>query len=212
MVTKEECEEMGMIYVEPHDNGKGGHTRGYCRKRSEKEKMQFPMKDSHFDILDNEDDIIEPLDIHEDEKEINMPTKEDLEGKSVKLPRSNLKNAKTILKDIKNEDGIISKDLHKQDFEDIPYQTERLEKDAEKEGGESEKLFESQRIKAINLYSNIKKKIAVREFRDRKKSIKNEKKAMRKNISAEKKRIRHEKRMKRKNDKLNKLQNKHGDE
>ena len=39
MVTKEDCMERGMVYVEPHPDGKGGYTRGYCRKKkSEKEK------------------------------------------------------------------------------------------------------------------------------------------------------------------------------
>ena len=32
MTTKEECEELGMEFVEGHANGKGGYTRAYCRK------------------------------------------------------------------------------------------------------------------------------------------------------------------------------------
>ena len=173
MVTKEDCMERGMVYVEPHDNGKGGYTRGYCRKKSERERLhEMPMKKPHFDIINNEeddnDDIMEPLNIHEDKNDI---TKEDLEGKSVKLPRSNLKNAKTILSDINNEDRVISKDLNKQDFEDIPYQAQRLEHDAEKEDKESNKLFESQKVKAREMYENIKKKISMREYNEKKKAL-----------------------------------------
>ena len=208
MVTEEECMERGMVYVEPHDNGKGGHTRGYCRKKSERERQhELPMKKPHFDIVNNdEDDMIEPLDMYEK----NTITKEDLEGKSVKLPRSNLRNAKTILSDINNEDRVISKDLHKQDFEDIPHQAQRLEHDAEKEDKESNKLFESQKVKAREMYENIKKKISMREYNEKKKAIRHENKTTKKNISAEKKRIRHERQMERKNKKLSKLKNKHG--
>ena len=209
MVTKEECMERGMVYVEPHPDGKGGYTRGYCRKKSEKEKHHELMsKKPHFDIVNNDEDedIMEPLNIHEK----NTITKEDLEGKSVKLPRSNLRNAKTILSDINNEDKVISRDLHKQDFEDIPYQAQRLEHDAEKEDKESNKLFESQKVKAREMYENTKKKISMREYNEKKKAIKHENKTTKKNISAEKKRIRHERQMERKNKKLSKLKNKHG--
>ena len=209
MVTKAECMERGMVYVEPHPDGKGGYTRGYCRKKSERERQhELPMKKPHFDIVNNdEDDMIEPLDMHEDKNDI---IKEDLEGKSVKLPKSNLKNAKTILSDINNEDKVISRDLHKQDFEDIPHQAQRLEHDAEKEGKESDKLFESQKVKAREMYENTKKKISMREYNEKKKAIRHENKTTKKNISAEKKRIRHERQMERKNKKLSKLKNKHG--
>ena len=213
MVTKAECMERGMVYVEPHPNGKGSYTKAYCRKKVKHEEKfeELPLRnESKFDIEPEEDDIIEPLDIHEDKKEMDMPTKEDLEGKSVKLPRSNLKNAKTILSDINNEDKVISRDLHKQDFEDIPHQAQRLEHDAEKEGKESDKLFESQKVKAREMYENIKKKISAREYNEKKKAIKHENKTTKKNISAEKKRIRHERQMERKNKKLSKLKNKHG--
>lgn len=209
MVTEEDCMERGMVYVEPHDNGKGGHTRGYCRKKSEREKQhELSIKKPHFDIINNDEDyIMEPLDMHEDKNDIS---KEDLEGKSVKLPRSNLGNAKTILHDINNEDKAISKDLHKQDFEDIPHQAQRLEHDAEKEDKESNKLFESQKVKAREMYENIKKKISMREYNEKKKAMKHENKTTKKNISAEKKRIRHERQQEKRNKKLAKLKNKHG--
>ena len=115
-----------------------------------------------------------------------------------------------LLHDINNEDKAISKDLHKQDFEDIPHQAQRLEHDAEKEGKESDKLFESQKVKAREMYENIKKKISMREYNEKKKAMRHENKTTKKNISAEKKRIRHERQQEKRNKKLAKLKDKHG--
>ena len=52
MVTKEDCEMIGKDFVPSHDDGKGGHTRAYCRKRKEKLVNHFlekkPENDSDF--------------------------------------------------------------------------------------------------------------------------------------------------------------------
>ena len=38
MVSKEECEREGGIYVKAHNNGKGGWTKAYCKEMANKEK------------------------------------------------------------------------------------------------------------------------------------------------------------------------------
>lgn len=35
MVSKEECEREGKMFVQSHDDGKGGWTRAYCREKIE---------------------------------------------------------------------------------------------------------------------------------------------------------------------------------
>jgi hypothetical protein len=60
------------------------------------------------------------------------------------------------------------------------------------------------------MYENIKKKISMREYNEKKNAMRHENKITKKNISAEKKRIRHERQIERKNKKLAKLKDKHG--
>ena len=209
MVTKEDCEMMGKDFVPSHEDGKGGYTKAYCRKRREslikRDIQPMEIRDDDFD----ENPVMEfhtDLSNHKDDDEIDM---EDA-GKHYKLPKSNLTNAKVISKDINTEDKKINHDLRDQDFEDIPNQAVRIEKDAGKESRESHRLFESQRVFAREKYGEIKNTISKREKRDKDKTIKSESKVSRRAIHNEHKRIRHEKKEARRKRKLDKLSKKHG--
>lgn len=204
MVTKEECESKGKIFVPAHKDGKGGWTRAYCRKSD-----NFPTQLNRDELVPSYDDFY-PTESLED----NLPDMdivpynepEDLAGKKYKLPRSNLTNAKVIKKDISIEDKRIGNDLKKQDFEDIPFQASRIEKDAQKEAIEANKLNESQKVRAKSKYANQKNKISKREARETKNRIRKERKSSKRAIKTEKKRIRHEKKEEKREEKLSKLQ------
>ena len=213
MVTKEDCEMMGKEFVPSHDDGKGGHTKAYCRKR----RVSI-IPERHHEIETNFDDYEKPepenpvmelhsgLSEHRNDSDIGI----DDAGKHYKIPRSNIKNAKTISKDISVEDKRINHDLRDQDFEDIPHQAERIEHDADKESRESHRLFETQRVFAEKKYGDIKSRISKREAKDKTNTIKSENRISQRAIKDEKRRIRHEKKEARRKRKLDKLSKKHG--
>ena len=101
MVTKEECESKGMIFVPAHKDGKGGWTRAYCRKDS------FPTQLHRDELVPSYDDFYPTESLEDSLPDMDIVPynePEDLAGKKYKLPRSNLTNAKVIKKDISIED------------------------------------------------------------------------------------------------------------
>lgn len=55
MTSIEECESIGKIFVPSHENGKGGYTRAYCRKR----RFNEPGNE-RIEIREIKEQIIEP--------------------------------------------------------------------------------------------------------------------------------------------------------
>ncbi len=224
MVTKEDCEMMGKDFVPSHDDGKGGPTRAYCRKRTALILSMLPERHDEIEpdfggfSYEKDDEKSEPenpvMEVHSDlseHRDEDSGVDMDDAGKHYKIPRSNIKNAKTISKDISVEDKKINHDLRGQDFEDIPHQAERIEHDADKESRESHRLFETQRVFAEKKYGDIKNRISKRETKDKTNTIKSENKVSKRAIQDEKRRIRHEKKEARRKRKLDKLSKKRGD-
>ncbi len=186
MVTKEECEAMGKIFVAGHKDGNGNYVRAYCRDTPENyplvRREENPIRmEEHFPLEAEAKEHMFPAVPEKGEmKESGEPI-----AKRYKLPRSNLTNAKMIEKEIATEDKYVARDLKKQDFEDIPYQASRIEKDAEKESTEAVKLEGSQQVLAQSHYAKLKNKIAKREYRDVKTRVKKEKAASKRAIRAE---------------------------
>jgi len=165
-MSKEQCEAEGGEWIEAYTKDDGTHVRGFCRKSS-----IVPFKNT---LKKSEVEKYKPFNTNIEN--FNM----DNSGKIYKLPRNNLTGIKHISGDIKNENRVIRSDVRKQDFEDIPYQSQRIEKDAEKSANESEKLFATQQVKAREAYSHQVRKIATREAKEKKHELKNVQKTYKK--------------------------------
>ena len=126
-------------------------------------------------------------------------------ARRVKLPRSNIKNAKGIYKDIRTEDKKVGKDIKQQDFVDIPFQDARLVLDAKKETQEAEKLAASQGVRSNYMYAKQANKISARETREQKKKLNHENKMSQRSLSLQKKQKRMEKKERRRDEKRRKL-------
>jgi hypothetical protein len=126
-------------------------------------------------------------------------------ARGVKLPRSNIKNAKGIYKDIRTEDKKVGKDIKQQDFVDIPFQDARLALDAKKETQEAEKLAASQGVRGNYLYTKQANKISARETSEQKKKLNHENKMSKRSLSLQKKQKQMEKKERRRDKKRRKL-------
>lgn len=221
MVTKEECEMMGGIYIPGYKKKDGTYVKAYCKSKTD--KVFVKRGESHsiepkIEWVPEVDDDLEVPDIPETPKTSNVPEisesqvirEKETKGenpitKKYKLPNSNLINAKMIEKDIASEDKYVKRDLKKQDFEDIPYQASRIAKDAEKEADESIKLEKSQQILSESEYAKLRNRIEKREAKETRERIKKESKMSKRSIKLEKKKRRHERREKRRSKKLERL-------
>ena len=126
----------------------------------------------------------------------------------VKLPRSNLGNAKRTYKEVKADDRNLGRDLKKQDFGDATFQSMKLEDAAKREAGETQRLRSSQNVRAQEVYARQKRKIANREYRETKRQIGHERHASKTAIKGTKKEIRHRKAERKREEKLERLQKK----
>lgn len=187
MVSKEECESLGMIFVASHSDGKGGWTRAYCRESPEKmiEYQTYPLmksQDGEIEEINGEPPVPYP------EKQLAKNS-----GK-MKLKGNEIKNIKVVNRNMHAIEGKIDTDIHKQDFEDIPIQDSRLMRDAEKEGHEGLRLNRAQEIEGEKRHSIEKAKRSRKNL-----------KAMGKNVKAVKRKIRADKRSKKRERKLERL-------
>ena len=166
MTTKEECEMEGGIWVSSHIS-RGSSVRGYCRKRSE---LEYKPKNVPMDLPMNE---VRPMP-HE------MPheslTNDEAFGRT-KISSKHLKTAKLTERNIRIEDRKIKRDLREQDFPDIPYQSYRLAKDAEKEAQEGNSLEKFQKTKSLESMERVRSKRAKSEYRSEKSKRRHAKKA-----------------------------------
>lgn len=134
---------------------------------------------------------------------LNMPT-----SQIAKIPRSEIKNAKSIYKGINRADKLLGKDLHKQDFAGVQFESARLEKDAGVERAEGSRLASSQAVKGQRMITENRRRLSDREYKDNQKRIANEARLTKTAIKEKKKNIRHDKREKRRQEKLAKLNRK----
>lgn len=128
---------------------------------------------------------------------LNMPT-----SQIAKIPRSEIKNAKSIYKGINRADKLLGKDLHKQDFAGVQFESARLEKDAGVERAEGSRLASSQAVKGQRMITENRRRLSDREYKDNQKRIANEARLTKTAIKEKKKNIRHDKREKRRQEKL----------
>jgi len=193
-MSKEQCEAEGGEWIEAYIKDDGTYVRGFCRKSS-----IMPFKNI---LKKSEVEKYKPFNTKTGNLNTNMANfNMDNSGKIYKLPRNNLTGIKHISGDIKNENRVIRSDVRKQDFEDIPYQSQRIEKDAEKSANESEKLFATQQVKAREAYSHQVRKIATREAKEKKHELKNVRKAYKKTKKSNKR----EKKVEKGKEKLGKI-------
>ena len=173
-MSKEECEMEGGIWVPSHIS-RGNSVRGYCRKKRELEYRpeSVPMNE------------VRPM------QKLQEPShnSEEAYGR-VKVSGKHLKTAKVTEREIRMEDRKIKTDLKDQDFPDIPYQSYRLAKDAEKEAQEGSNLERLQKAKSLESMEKVQHRMVKTEYR------------------SEKSRRRHEKRRIKKENKLGKLREK----
>ena len=188
MVSREECESLGMIFVASHADGKGGWTRAYCREVSEKmiEYQTYPLTKSYDGEMEEINREIETVPYPEKQLPKNS-------GK-MKLKGNEIKNIKVVNRNMHAIEGKIDTDIHKQDFEDIPIQDSRLMRDAEKEGHEGMRLNRAQEIEGEKRHSIEKAKRSRKNL-----------KAIGKNVKAVKRKIRADKRSKKRERKLERL-------
>jgi hypothetical protein len=126
----------------------------------------------------------------------------------VKLPRSNLGNAKRTYKEIKADDKNLGRDLKRQDFGDASFQSMKMEDAAKRESGETQRLRSSQNVRAQEIYAKQKRKISNREYRETKRQIRHERHTSKAAVKSEKKSIRHLKGERKRQNKLQRLQEK----
>ena len=160
-MSKEECEMEGGIWVPSHIS-RGNSVRGYCRKKRELEYRpeSVPMNE------------VRPM------QKLQEPShnSEEAYGR-VKVSGKHLKTAKVTEREIRMEDRKIKTDLKDQDFPDIPYQSYRLAKDAEKEAQEGNSLEKFQKTKSLESMERVRSKRAKSEYRSEKSKRRHAKKA-----------------------------------
>ena len=184
MVTREECEERGMEFVESYYNNDGSYVKSFCRRKAVPDTFKFS---SPMIIEGNEiDGEIEPVPYPKKQLPKNS-------GK-MKLKGNEIKNIKVVNRNMHAIEGKIDMDIHRQDFEDIPIQDSRLIRDAEKEGHEGMRLNRAQEIEGEKRHSIEKAKRSRKNL-----------KAIGKNVKAVKKKIRADKRSKKREKKLERL-------
>ncbi len=76
----------------------------------------------------------------------------------VKLKHRDTRMVNAALKDINSENKHLKSDFHRQEFSDMPYQSYRLAKDAEREAVESEALSQLQENRAGTIAAKIQNK------------------------------------------------------
>ena len=135
-----------------------------------------------------------------------LTSEDPLASNHVKISRSNLGNAKKTYKEIKTDDKRLGSDLKKQDFSDAMFQSVRLQDASGREAQETRNLKNSQSVKAQEVYSKTKKKIASREYNDTKKKISHESKTSKMQIKGTQKLIRHNNKERKRDTKLKRLQ------
>lgn len=133
----------------------------------------------------------------------NMPT-----SQIVKLPHSDVSQAKSLYKGINRADKLLGKDLHKQDFAGVQFESARLEKDAGIERTEGGRLATEQSAKGQRILTENRRRITAHEYADNKKRIANEDKITKTAIKEKKKNLWHERKEKRRGEKLAKLNRK----
>ena len=184
-MSKEECEGRGRVWVSGFKKDDGTYVHPYCKKSVESVSVPKVRETEKMD------DYGDPL-----------------ASKNVKLPKSNTINARKTYGEIKKDEKHLGGDLKIQDFQDATIQAKRVGEASEKEMQESDKLMASQQVKAQEMYSHQKSKIAKREYGETARRARNEASASKKNIKSEKKRIRHERKQARREEKLEKLKEK----
>ena len=192
---KSECEALGKVWVEGFKKDDGTYVHGYCKDVPARSINSLP---ESKDFMMHEENMLVPHGSPDDP----------LASKNVKLPRSNVRNAKNTYGEIRNDEKHLGKDLRTQDFEDAVMQSERIGQASEKEMSESDKLSASQMIKAQEMYAEQKRKIAKREYGETRKRINSEAKATKHQIKSESKKIKHQKKQARREEKLEKLKEK----
>ena len=135
-----------------------------------------------------------------------IASEDPLASNHVKISRSNVGNAKRTYKEIKTDDKRLGSDLKKQDFSDAMFQSVRLQDASGREAQETRNLKNSQSVKAQEVYSKTKKKIASREYNDTKKKISHESKTSKMQIKGTQKLIRHNNKEHKRDTKLKRLQ------
>lgn len=186
MVTKEECEELGMEFVEAYYNNNGVYVKSFCRRKA------VPAIFMPSSPMVMEGETIEELGTEE-----HFPYPKKVLAKDsgkMRLKNKEIKNIKVVNRNMHSIEGKIDTDIHRQDFEDIPIQDSRLMRDAEKEGHEGMRLNRAQEIEG-------EKRHSVEKARRSKKNLK----ALGKNVRAVKKKIRRDRRSKKRETKLERL-------
>ena len=187
MVSREECEERGMEFVESYYTDSGSYVKSFCRRRV------VPVTFRPSPPMIGEDNEIKEFD--GESQTVPYPKKiiSKNSGK-MRLKGNEIKNIKVVNRNMHSIEGKIDTDIHRQDFEDIPIQDSRLMRDAEKEGHEGMRLNRAQEIEGEKRHSIEKAKRSRKNL-----------KAIGKNVKAVKKKIRADKRSKKKERKLEKL-------
>lgn len=188
-MNKEECEGRGRVWVGGFKKDDGTYVHPYCKKKSV-ESSNVSVKMPKVREAEKVDEYGDPL-----------------ASKNVRLPKSNTINARRTYGEIKKDEKHLGGDLKTQDFQDATIQAKRVGEASEKEMQESDKLMASQLVKAQEMYSHQKSKIAKREYGETARRARNEASASKKNIKSEKKRIKHERKQARREEKLEKLKN-----
>ena len=131
-----------------------------------------------------------------------------LASRNVRLPRSNLRNAKRTYKEVKADERNLGRDLKKQDFGDATFQSMKLEDAARREAGETQRLRSSQSIRAQEVYAKQKRKIVAREHRETQRQIRHERQESKTAVKRIKKEIRHRKAERKREETLERLRKK----
>ena len=188
-MSKEECEGRGRVWVGGFKKDDGTYVHPYCKKKSV-ESSNVSVKMPKVREAEKVDEYGDPL-----------------ASKNVRLPKSNTINARRTYGEIRKDEKHLGTDLKTQDFQDATIQAKRVGEASEKEMQESDKLMASQLVKAQEMYSHQKSKIAKREYGETARRARNEASASKKNIKSEKKRIRHKRKQARREQKLERLKN-----
>ena len=125
---------------------------------------------------------------------------------NVRLPRSNIQSAKRIYSSIKRTDKNLGRNLHKQDFKAVQYDSASLQNDALAERNEANKLDMSQGSRRQLRDSEARKRMAEREAIEQKKREHAQIKMTKTAIKTHKRSKRHAKKQARIDQKLRRMQ------
>ena len=125
---------------------------------------------------------------------------------NIRLPRSNVKTAKTIYGAIKRGDRNLGRNLHKQDFRAVQYDSAQLQNDAIAERLEAHKLDESQAQRGELRSAEASRRRVKRESVEQKRKEHAQVKSTKTQIKRHKRSARHAKKQARIDQKLRRMQ------